>query len=208
MSVKIFKNKHRSESENIKPYTPEYKSRGMVFDALKSAIVDIDDKPIPFVGSNQVKKNTIRQEYGNISSKPLGKGRDVVPNIGNDMEHAWSGVDGVIVDDLDIDPNQPMIDNNDFVDIENNKMDAKLITKIEEDGDQESLHSMINNLSDEECLLILDGQAICSGPIKDIQEEVKGLVYGDHDLCTNGPFTVDRILVAKKMPIKIGVFIE
>src|SRR6202020_218615 len=62
----------------------------------------------------RAKRMPMRQEYATASVSPVGK--DSIPNVGNSMEHSWSSVDGEMGDDLSgqaIDPNHPMIDNND-----------------------------------------------------------------------------------------------
>ena len=64
----------------------------------------------------RAKRAPLRQPYAETTEPYVGIGP--VPNVGNNMEHTWSSVDGGIVDDLSgqvIEDNHEMIDNNDFV---------------------------------------------------------------------------------------------
>ena len=43
----------------------------------------------------------------------------------------------------------------------------------------EYLSTAIKNLEDDDYLLIVDGAAICSGPMEEIQEQARALVFGN-----------------------------
>ena len=64
------------------------------------------------------KRPALRQPYAAVTTSPIGRGRGPVPNVGNNMEHTWSSVDGEIVDDLTgetVEPSEQMVDNNEFM---------------------------------------------------------------------------------------------
>ncbi len=123
--VKIYKNPGRNMNADYKPYVPQYQVEGVEpkyhgavapgnFTVARPAALPLDNP--------RAKRSAIRQPYADVTESPIGRGRGPVPNVGNNMEHTWSSVDGDIVDDLSndegvefVDPNQTMIDNNDFV---------------------------------------------------------------------------------------------
>jgi hypothetical protein len=118
--VRLYKNPNRAKVDAPQPYVPQYQLYGYEPEEMKSAMVPPSIqkmKPIMTHENPRVRQPSIRQEYTTATVSPIGRGRGPVPNVGNNMEHTWSGVDGEIIDDLgqEIDPNHPMIDNNDYV---------------------------------------------------------------------------------------------
>ena len=61
-------------------------------------------KPQPLPKDNpRAKRPLIRpQPYAEAVPSPVGRGRGLLPNVGNNLEQTWSGVDGEIVDDLQL----------------------------------------------------------------------------------------------------------
>lgn len=118
--VRLYKNPNRAKVETPQPYVPQYQVYGYEPEEMKSVTVPSSVqkmKPILTQENPRTRKPSIRQEYTSATVSPIGRGRGPVPNVGNNMEHTWSGVDGEIIDDLgqEIDPNHPMIDNNEYV---------------------------------------------------------------------------------------------
>jgi hypothetical protein len=123
--VKIYKNPGRNMNADYKPYVPQYQVEGVEpkyhgavapgnFTVARPAALPLDNP--------RAKRSAIRQPYADVTESPIGRGRGPVPNVGNNMEHTWSSVDGDIVDDLSndesvefVDPNHPMVDNNDLM---------------------------------------------------------------------------------------------
>jgi hypothetical protein len=117
-------NPDRNKPEPFKPYTPQYKVHGIepqvqgVAKPMPRAYslpkpVQPDFSPLP-PDNPRAKRAPMRHGYATAGASPIGNG--AMPNVGNNMEHSWSSVDGEVFDDLSgqsIDPQHPMIDNND-----------------------------------------------------------------------------------------------
>lgn len=228
-TVKFYKNPSRSEQEQRKSYTPQYQVLGVEPEEYKSAIAPGPQPPVKKSSDNpRIRKPDIRQNYAETTASPIGRGRGPVPNVGNNMEHTWSSVDGEIVDDVTLDPNHPMIDNNDFVSaaalnlpVESHetlpaldevahppqkKFVSQPATTVTTDADD--VLPILHNLAEGDYLLLVNGVAVCSGPADEIQEQARLLVFGEHELCDGNPVPVDDVVVIKRIPIKVGLFLE
>lgn len=62
-------------------------------------------------------------------------------------------------------------------------------------------------VDDGEYLLLVKGVAINKGSIIEIEPIVQGLLFGTHEICEGEPFTVEDVLVIRKIPIKVGIFL-
>ena len=119
--VKVYKNPERNKPAVHKPYIPQYQSLGIEPSEYKSPLAPGFKIQPPSPGSTdnpRTQRPNIRQQpYAEAVPSPIGRGRGPIPNVGNNMEQTWSGVDGEIVDDISeqLNPNQKMIDNNEFV---------------------------------------------------------------------------------------------
>lgn len=227
--VKFYKNPNRSQTEQRQTYTPQYKIIGVEPEEFKSAIVP--DNALSVVKTPQTSDNPrtrkpgIRQPYAEATNSPIGAGRGPVPNVGNNMEHTWSSVDGELVDDmLSVDDNHPMIDNNQFVTSEALGLPEELSTldevktppakifnpqsTVTSTSDIDDVLPILHNLTEGAYLLLVSGVAICSGSIEDIQEQARLLVLGEHTLCGGNAIPVDDILVIKRVIVKVGLFLE
>lgn len=139
-----------------------------------------------------------------------------LPNVGNGTDHLWSRPGQDIIDDFDnVDPNHPMIDNNDYIEPEELKMSPSVIsietnnsTHSVVDNSLQDLSEIVQELVDNAYLLIVEGSPLCSGTLEDVQEQAKALVFGEHEVCDGQPVPVEKITVLKKVPIKIGLFLE
>lgn len=227
--VKLYRNPARELLEVSETYTPEYKKNGIKIEEYKSALIPDEyvSKPLPPSMDNpRLPRAVIRQPYAEAIPSPIGRGKGPVPNIGNNVEHTWSSVDGDIIDDIsqELHENYLMVDNNDFVSVKalgipedniqevlptldevENPPAKQFMTKVElqEEVDKKSL-----SFKDGNYLLIVGGIEICSGLLEEIQSQVKDLVFGDHYLCNGDPISIDDILVIKKIKINVGVFLE
>lgn len=215
--VKIYKNPARSEQEQRKPYTPQYQLMGVDPEEYKSAIApNVQVAAAPVVASTasdnpRIRKPGIRQSYAETTDSPIGRGRGPVPNVGNNMEHTWSSVDGEIVDDVALDGNHPMIDNNEFVSTEAlgvGKKQTFTLPPTTVTPEVDEVLSILYTLTEGDYLLLVNGVAVCSGPVSDIQEQARLLVFGEHEMCDGNPIPVDGIVVVKRIPIKVGLFLE
>jgi hypothetical protein len=117
--IKTYKNPARVKTLDYKPYVPQYQLLGVEPGEYKSAVVP-ENTPIavPKEAAQRARKVGLQQPYAEAAPSPVGRGKGPIPNVGNNVEHSWSGVDEEIIDDLDeskLDPNHPMVDNNDYV---------------------------------------------------------------------------------------------
>jgi len=125
--IKTYKNPERGKPVNYKPYVPQYQAEGIEPEHYRGAVVPGGTQVARPSADNPrgSKRPALRQPYAEATASPIGKGP--VPNVGNNMEHTWSSVDGEIVDDLtgetfdfgtspdQLDLSEQIIDNNDFV---------------------------------------------------------------------------------------------
>lgn len=226
--VKIYKNRARENPITTIPYTPQYQQRGIEPEEVKSTLVtDYVSTPIPPSMDNpRAPRAVIRQPYAEASPSPIGRGKGPVPNVGNNLEHTWSSVDGEIVDDIseEMSQDQPMIDNNDFVtaaafgiseqeilpvlDEIINPQPKKFMTQNELQEVVDSNQSMLLSLKENDYLLLIDGVEIYSGLLEDVQKQVRDLLFGDHESYNDDPISIDDILVIKRVKINVGVFLE
>ena len=118
--VKLYKNKARiNQPTNLKPYVPQYQLMGVEPEEFHgksevSAPPIVNRIPLP-KDNPRAPRPLIQQPYAETVASPVGRGRGLLPNVGNNMEQTWSGVDNEIIDDIELDPSHPMIDNNEFV---------------------------------------------------------------------------------------------
>ena len=171
--IKFYKNPRRAENEPVEKYVPQYQQLGVEpvqYDAPKHAnqiklAAPTEDNP-------RLSKPAIRQEYAAPVS-PVSFG--MLPNVGNNMEHSWSSVDGEIIDDIGFD-NSKLIDNNDYVsDSAFNGVDSSVFNPVKEGSLVEDLYG----LDEEDYVLIVNGNLICSGSLLSVQEQVKLVVFGE-----------------------------
>lgn len=217
--IKLYKNSERAKTEVYKPYVPQYQQMGLEPEEFKSPTLTA---PVMVAASNvdnpRVRKVGLRQPYAEVSQSPIGRGRGPIPNVGNNMEQTWSSIDGDIVDDLDQNINSSSyIDNNDYVtetalgqstNINKNKQHVPPAKPINTSKASEDLESIVQDLSEGAYLLIVNGVAICSGPLEEIQEQARAIVFGEHELCDGSPIPADHLLILKRISIKMGLFLE
>ena len=226
--IKFYKNSDRNKTVAHTPYVPQYQQLGIEPEEYKNPLSPLGThvtivKPEPLPKDNpRVPRSVIRQSYAEAVASPIGRGKGPVPNVGNNMEHTWSSIDGEIIDDLTeskVDPNHEMIDNNDFVDME---VDAVSIISSEEEFTnknfltEEDLKAVIKedncsvfqSLPEGDCILMVNDIVICSGLTNDIEEQVRDLIFGEHKLYGGSPVDINNIVVLKKVKIKVGVFLE
>lgn len=231
--VKLIKNPDRNKPASYKPYVPQYQVHGKDPQEYQGGAVVPGTKlarPTPLPSDNpRARRAPVRQPYAEATASPIGRGP--VPNVGNNMEHTWSSVDGEIVDDLtgeEIDPNQQMIDNNDFVDesafgFRNGPTAADIrphynvfppqaieqeVEAIHRPADADDLLPVLTELEEEAYLLIVAGTPVCSGPREEIEDQARALVFGEHEMCDGNPVPVDDIIILKRVKVKVGLFLE
>ena len=224
-NVKIHRNPDREKPTAHAKYVPQYKIRGIEPEEIKSSVV-----PEEIIGKTErlpltnprAPRQPIRQPYAKVIPSPVGRGRDLVPNVGNNMEHTWSSVDGEIIDDLspEMDMRQSMIDNNDMM---TGDALGYRVTSFPEKMDVDdsevysppkhisykgspSVSSIIDDIEEDDYILLVNGITFSSGSLEDIQKDTKMLIFGDYpDMDCILP---EKLVVLKRVKVKIGVFLE
>jgi hypothetical protein len=231
--IKLIKNPDRNKPTAYKPYVPQYQVHGKEPQEYQGGAVAPGHqmtRPTSLPSDNpRSKRVPLRQPYAEVAPSPIGRGP--VPNVGNNMEHTWSSVDGEIIDDLsnpEFDPNQQMIDNNDFVTetalgYQSGPTAADIfphyqayapqaieqeIEAIHQPADPDDLLPVLTSLDDESYLLIVAGVPVCSGPKTEIEDQARALVFGEHELSDGNPVPIDDIIILKRVKVKVGLFLE
>src|SRR5713101_1613164 len=187
--IKIYKNPARNEPEKHKPYIHQYREKDIepeeYFGSKNTAnIVISKNTPQLPLDNPRVRRPLISQPYAEAVSSPIGYGP--VPNVGNNMEHTWSSIDGEIIDDISEQVNQKstMIDNNDYIDPSvYGNLEQQFLPPVKMEEQPQELFSVIKELEVDEYLLLINNSAVCSCPLKEMEEQVRLLVFGEHELC-------------------------
>jgi len=225
--VKVYKNPARNKPDAFKPYVPQYQVRGVEPQEYKSPLAPGYQSEIakPSTDNPRQPRPVIRQPYAEAVTSPIGRGRGLLPNVGNNMEQTWSSVDGEIVDDLvEAPPDEtPMVDNNEYVSNEALGLQpgSPLVVEYDEDDSEDDpeeieystelgslLYQTLSHMDGGDYLLLIKGNVIEVGPLEHIQEVTRLLVFGEHEQYQGNPVPVDDILVIKKAKIEVGVFLE
>ena len=230
--VKTYTSRDRGSPEQVKAYIPQHQVWGKEPKEYKSAMVPENTKvatPKPSDDNPRVRKVAVRQPYAEAVASPVGRGRGPIPNVGNNIEHTWASVDGDIVDDLSddlpVDPNHPMVDNNDYVtplsigmgtseelpmldEVSSPPAKQFVVPQSTITTSEDDLFPVVNDLEEGAYLLIVSGVSVCSGPMEEIQEQARALVFGEHEMCEGNPIPDGDIIIIKRVPIKIGLFLE
>lgn len=205
--VKTYKNPKRSENTTYVKYVPNYQNLGIEPQEFRSAVVGPNAPVIKKVSEDNPRVRPAPSEPPiKISGEKVPAITfESIPNIGNNRDHTWSSVDSQIIDDLNefpTSPDHPMIDNNDFV------TEEALNIKDSEDVYEEDILPIVNDLEAGSYLLLVDNTPICSGPSHEIEDQVRALIFGEHELSGGVPISEDKIMVLKNISIKVGVFLD
>lgn len=192
-NVKIFKNPNRDLQQKHSVYVPNYVQRDIQPQKHEKLVEN----------TKSIKPKTILNKsvpYANSTVKPVMGSQ--IPNIGNNMEITWSGVDAEFVDDVSgLDLNHKMIDNNDFY------ADPKIndMEKIEESSyNFDYFHALQSGVA----VVIVGSDIVFTGSLDDSQEIIKLLIFGEHEYCQGAPIDPDIISCFIKASIKTGVFVQ
>lgn len=198
MKTKIVKNPSRGIQNPPKPYIPQYREMGIEpedFEPLK-----LPQKVLISTKEKKAKSPPSRQPYAEAKT-PFKGG---IPNTGNNMEHSWVEGNKEIIDDLELDfpdyksdPSHKLIDNNDFLSVEEDEL-----VDFSEDDNSEMEELEFNSLNEGNYALLIQGTLFFVGTSEEIEEHINSLIFNDKN-----PISPDDIMVLKRMPIKIGVFL-
>jgi len=199
--VKFFKNSSRNQSDQYTSYVPQYQ------------ILGIEPEKVPArnlqQGTAQVNPGPInpRDKRPQINNPYAGAGKNSLPNVGNNMDQTWSSIDGSVLDDLSNDYEDNYVDNNDYI------SDFALGIKPEKneftsESNSDDFLNILQSMQPQAYLLIVNGVAVCSGPLNEVQEQANLLIFGDHPLCDGNPVPVEDMMIIKKAAIKVGLHLE
>jgi hypothetical protein len=232
-NVKVYKNSNRNKPQKpYTPYVPQYQvldKEPATFNAVSVPSDVALTRPEPLPSDNPRAKRPAFQQP--LPAQPIAPQvthnlipnptHNLIPNIGNNVEQVWSSIDGEIIDDMppEIDPNQPFIDNNEFVTdaalgFQNGATAQDLPSTFQqqpftmETSSPQELLQIMNDLEYDNYLLIVAGTPICSGPQEGIEEQARLFAFGEHETCENTPIPLEDIMIFKKAKIKVGLFLE
>jgi hypothetical protein len=210
--VKVYKNPKRSDVADTTKYIPQYQVLGVSPSEYKSAVVPENTPVIKHPSPDNPRiRPPVNQPYAEVPEPVFPVGRGPTPNVGNNMEHTWSSVDGHIIDDIDeypTDPNNPMVDNNEYLSTEAFQLTPDHVAPSFEDVNEDEVVPILNDLEAGSYLLLVKGVPICSGPSSEIEDQVKALIFGEHELSGGVSIPEEDLIVLKKVNIKVGVFLE
>jgi hypothetical protein len=147
-------------------------------------------------------------EYVRLSKEPVEQNSGVASSVvassvKRGSNSSFDSIDGIPFDEEGNEINIKhghIIDNNDFVDF----------GPYNEPSVSKPVPESSNTSSPEigDYILMVFGKLIASGPMTAIENRVKSIVYGE-DAAFNGlDVSTDDIVVLKRIPIKVGVFID
>ena len=222
MGTKFYENPQRAKNEQNRPaytpYVPQYKLHGIEQEDMRA----MNDRR-RFNTSNQAllikgKPNLFEQNspapisrnvpFAEVPTNDHPKVSNM-PNVGNNIENTWAGLDGEVIDDIGLNEyndQSHMIDNNDYVEIDQYAQSPSAVIPTPAITIDSNVTAPI--LQNDEYLLAIDGTIIATGSFDFIENEVKALVFGDHQLCKGKAIPADDLTVLKKIQIKVGVFIN
>ena len=219
--TKILKNPARSTKKEVyTPYVPQYKMWGVEpIPAKDDSPFKNAGKPVIVNGNKSMNKQETKLKLKPLatpitkSNVPYAETISVMdknaslPNVGNNIESVWNSVDNnMVIDDIShIDSEAQMIDNNDYY------TDEALGISTEETIMQEQVSEITSeniDLNEDEYLIAIEGTVISSGPLDMIENAVKALIFGEHELCGGKQIPIEDIIVLKRVKIKMGVFIN
>ena len=208
--IKLYKNSARKREEAYSPYVPQWQQMGVEPSSQpQNTVISRSGK------LHQTNYKPVMQPYANENTPAVGRNKPI-PNVGNNIEQAWSSIDNrEVFDDLNysqLSDNENLVDNNDYVTeqalgIENMRQ-PQVIGAAARNSDDDDINTIIQSLSGDSYLLIVDDIPFCSGTKEDVESQASLLVFGEHEYCDGQPIEVERICILKKINLKVGLFID
>jgi hypothetical protein len=204
-------------SQQLK-YTPQYKQRGITPMKIPQQQVAPNVDPSTFnMAFASKRRPQPEQPIIPVPYAEVGQPRKIsqMLNVGNNYDSNWLGVENVptnifetVVNDDMIDPNQPMIDNNDYVypmqtphPTEPNRPPMRVVHNTNFQLNPPKPNSQSKSLPDVgEYMLLVDGNIVSIGDAKQIQEMAWELLIQSESMPSD-------IVVLKRVIMNVGVFL-
>lgn len=203
--TKIYKNPKRDAAPKFNPYVPQYKVLGKAPEQVNfanapnqsqvthHAPILVRETPRGRVTPTVTPPKSV--PYAQPSQFVLGNN---MPNVGNNMETSWASVDGVTLDEDEVEiVDQEMVDNN--LDDDDNYGEIPETLPLPPDTEV-NLPSDEETSSQDEYILFVDNQMLGGGSLELVENGVRELIFEQN-------VSPDKIAVYKKVPVKVGVFI-
>lgn len=180
--TKIYRNPERNKPQAHQQYVPQYKSLGVKPVQQPSRIVEGNNAKPVFTGDNPRLKIPV-----------FDVKQSMLPNVGAED---WM--------EENVDPNHPMIDNNEFVSYQS--LGAQDPSTIPENN--EDLLPFLHSTEEGVYTLIVGNTIVKQGSLQEVEAEASLFIFGEHEFCNGNPVPVEEILILKKIRIKTGLFLE
>lgn len=221
--IRLYKNPNRVEKPTITQYVPEYVNQGIEPTEFVPTKVPLNHRGLKPTGPTESRRGSHPHQESKLAPYATSESaHNPIPNVGNNTDKSWVSVDGddfdnIIVDESNkalLDPNESFIDNNEddeanYANIPKTLKMAPVPQSYEDDesDSSESQELSLSNLLEEEYALIINDEIICSGESEYVQEQVKKLLFGEHDLNKAYEISQEDLVVIKRIKINVGVFL-
>lgn len=185
-----YKNNQRNLKENVQR-VPEHRRMGI--EPIKNGFVQ--NGPKPFV-TPVIPANKRKQEPQDISQHHiLSTNSSLPPNFPPLNHNIYTTMDNEVVEDEQLNMFAPL-ESHDHLNDDHAK------------NSNNDLANVLEELVQDSYVLMVNGSAICSGPLLEIEDEVNALIFGTHELCQGVGINPNDLYVLKKVKIKVGVHLE
>lgn len=215
---KLIKNQERGKTTPFKAYVPQYQLRGISPlpppGEVKSELASTKKLPfgtyfLPKSQKNRPYPTTNNLPYAEMGATPFNS---TLPNVGNNSEVAWAGMDAMLMDEEGNTVNQDDLDSQKLIDNNWEQNFRPPIQILEEESDEVEMMMVSDtsqlNIGYDEFVLAIRGEIISTGPLDEMQQEVRALVLGGHPFTAGEPVEVNEIVLLKRVSVKVGVFID
>jgi hypothetical protein len=203
---KFYRNPERGNDKPPQPYKPQWKIYGK-----EPTIMNGESTP-PFTAQVVSPPKNIGNNVPFAETTVPTFKHDKLPNVGNNVENTWAGIDSISIeeeDEVQI-QNQLMIDNNDFVKIPtNNSPLLDRLNKVYQAPQKKqdaSFDNVLASLQANDYILLIKGKIFAIGSLESIQNEITSLIFEEKLAAMNA--SMDDLVVLKNVQIKVGVFLE
>jgi hypothetical protein len=188
----------------FKPYVPQYKEMNLQPMRYPARQVPPAEPAPNFFGFNKKREAQssippTNVPYAEIGHKPHST---QALNVGNNIENGWTTAKNLtpnafetVEQSVPFNPNQPMIDNNDYHIDFNTPIPSRPPLKVE----SPPVKSGVPNIG--EYVLVLNDEVVFMGTTEAVEEQLLSLAF-DQD------FKMEDLVVMKRVGVKLGAFVS